>query len=81
MPEKIGRVLQYFGKSKMSSTEDSILLDFDVVITSYPQVRKSYPKAEVPPHLQTSLEKDAWWKEFYAEEAGLLHKTDFHRIM
>ena len=42
---------------------------------------KSYPKAIVPPNLVTAVEKDAWWRDYYEKEKGLLHRIKFYRIV
>lgn len=42
---------------------------------------KSYPRQEPPLNLQTAEEKSAWWKEFYEENRGDLHRIVWHRIV
>lgn len=50
-------------------------------ITTYSEVMRSYPKADVPLHLQTAEEKQAWWCEYRKKHQGVLHQISFHRIV
>ncbi|KAB2573725.1 SNF2-related protein [Lasiodiplodia theobromae] len=54
---------------------------FDIVLTTYYEVRNSYPKAEVPIELQTSEEKNAWWKEYFEQHKGHLHSVQWRRVV
>ncbi|OJD35651.1 dna repair protein rad5 [Diplodia corticola] len=54
---------------------------FDIVLTTYYEVQKSYPKAETPIELQTSEEKNRWWKEHYEAEKGPLHRVEWRRVV
>lgn len=42
---------------------------------------KSYPRQEPPLGLQTAEEKSAWWREFFEEHRGVLHRIVWHRIV
>lgn len=53
----------------------------DVVLTTYGQVCKSFPRGEPPEHLETEDEKRAWWNTHWAGQRGVLHKTFFHRVV
>lgn len=53
----------------------------DVVLTTYDEVRKSYPKEEFPIELQTAEDKQRWWREFYEREKGSLHRIRFLRVV
>jgi SNF2 family DNA or RNA helicase len=78
----IGAVLKHFGKNKLSTNDAAAHIgNFDIVLTTYDEVRKSYPKAEFPIELQTSEEKNRWWKEYYTENRGVLHQVHFLRII
>ncbi|TID25082.1 nima interactive protein [Venturia nashicola] len=53
----------------------------DVVITTYPEIRKSWPgKQEVPKKLNGEA-KEAWLKKQFEAECGQLHHFHFHRII
>ncbi|KAF2432590.1 hypothetical protein EJ08DRAFT_695349 [Tothia fuscella] len=75
-------VLKHFGKNKLE-TNDSVaaMMRFDIVLTTYNEVQKSYPKAEFPIQLQTAEDKNRWWQKYYHENRGLLHKVDFLRVV
>lgn len=57
------------------------LSKFDIVLTTYYEVRNSYPKADVPLELQTSEEKSAWWKKYFEENKGFLHSVQWRRVV
>lgn len=42
---------------------------------------KSYPKAVVPTELTTAAQKDAWWREFYDQKRGVLHRVKWLRVV
>ena len=78
----IGRVLEFNSNAKNSSSDDvALMMDHDVVLTTYSQVIKSYPKAEYPAQLTTSEQKLKWWKAYFEEHKGALHRAKFHRVI
>ncbi|KAL1628748.1 hypothetical protein SLS54_001436 [Diplodia seriata] len=54
---------------------------FDIVLTTYYEVQQSYPKTEIPLELQTSEEKNRWWKEHFEENKGPLHRVEWRRVV
>ncbi|KAE9984365.1 hypothetical protein EG328_008851 [Venturia inaequalis] len=76
------KVLKWHGNSK-PCTNDKLggIPDYDIVLTTYDEVRKSYPKEDYPIHLQTRQEREAWWEVFYEEHKSLLHRVDFLRVV
>jgi SNF2 family DNA or RNA helicase len=56
-------------------------MDCDIVLTTYAQVNKEYPNAEIPPELVTAEQKLKWWKEYYEEHKGILFRAKFHRVV
>jgi SNF2 family DNA or RNA helicase len=80
--KSIGSVLKHFGKYKLP-TNDPVrdMGNFDIVLTTYDEVRKSYPKADYPIELQTSEEKSAWWRKHYMKHRGVLHEVHFLRVV
>jgi SNF2 family DNA or RNA helicase len=77
-----GQVLKYFGKFKLVTGDDAeAVSSFDIVLTTYNEVRRSFPKIEFPVELQTTEEKNRWWTQYYHENRGLLHQIDFFRIV
>ena len=78
----IGRVLQWRAGHRINSNDIlGMLEEADVVLTTYNEVSKSYPKPIIPPHITTALHKDRWWSAFYEENKGPLHSVDFLRIV
>lgn len=52
------------------------------VLTTYDEVRKSYPRFDPPPPEMVSHEQMmAWWAGYYAANRGVLHSMKFYRIM
>jgi len=50
-------------------------------LTTFDEVRKSYPKQDFPIHLQTRHEREVWWRQFYEENKGPLHGVEFLRVV
>ena len=53
----------------------------DVVLTSYQEVWKSYPKYRPPKHIVLPEKKKEWWTEAYKANRSILHRVHFHRIV
>ncbi|KAH7063453.1 SNF2 family N-terminal domain-containing protein [Macrophomina phaseolina] len=76
------RVLTYRAGSRPEINDvPAFLARFDVVLTTYYEVQRSYPKTVVPLDRQTSEEKSAWWKEFFETHKGDLHKVEWKRVV
>ncbi|KIW01890.1 hypothetical protein, variant [Verruconis gallopava] len=76
------KVLIYTHKTSLvSNSATDCLLTFDAVLTTYSEVRKSYPKSKIPVELQTAEEKKAWWNTYYEANRGLLHRVKFLRVV
>jgi SNF2 family DNA or RNA helicase len=58
-----------------------VLSNFDVVIASYHEIVKSYPKKVYPLELTTDRAKEEWWANYFEENKGLLHRVKWHRIV
>ncbi|QDS73153.1 hypothetical protein FKW77_001974 [Venturia effusa] len=76
------KVLKWHGSSK-PWTNDRLggIPDYDIVLTTYDEVRKSYPKEDYPISLQTRQERESWWQQFYEENKGTLHRVDYLRVV
>ncbi|KAK4574889.1 hypothetical protein LTR86_001731 [Recurvomyces mirabilis] len=78
----MGRVLRHHAGHRVNSNDASELLGgADIVLTTYHEVCRSYPKAVIPPHLTTAAQKDAFWKEKYNRECGDLHQVKWLRVV
>lgn len=52
-----------------------------VRITTYSEVRRSYPAFTVPESVIREDEKRAWWAAYFDRECGPLHRIKFRRII
>lgn len=78
----IGRVKEYHASAQIRSNQEiEELCEADVILTTYHQVLKSYPRAEIPTELTSAEEKNEWWKTYYEKEKGPLHRIQWHRIV
>lgn len=78
----INRVLEYHSSAKLKGNQElEMLTECDIVITTYTQVSKSYPKAEIPSKYVTAEQKLEWWKEYYENHKGPLHRVKWHRVV
>jgi SNF2 family DNA or RNA helicase len=81
-PHGIGRVREYHASAQTKSNEElEELQECDIVLTTYTQVQKSYPKAEIPAEYTTAEDKLKWWNKFFEEEKGPLHRITWHRVV
>jgi len=78
----IGNVIQHRPGARVRSNNPvKVLEGADVVLTTYTEVCRSYPKAVIPPELVTAKQKADWWTSYYEQEKGLLHRMKFHRVV
>ncbi|KAF2451686.1 hypothetical protein P171DRAFT_401395 [Karstenula rhodostoma CBS 690.94] len=64
-----------------SNLQFEIFKQHHIILTTYHEVLRSYPKNDPPIECQTAEEKTAWWKQVYTECRGPLHRMMFHRIV
>ncbi|PWY77663.1 SNF2 family helicase [Aspergillus eucalypticola CBS 122712] len=78
----IGDVLIYRASSRLESlnTVES-LAKYDVIITTYDEVRRSYPPMKLTDSMKDDEKLSAWWDQSFDTEIGPLHKIKFHRII
>jgi SNF2 family DNA or RNA helicase len=81
--EKPGlKVMFYRAGTRLDSNQVfEILRQHDIVLTTYSEVMRSYPKNEPPVECHTTEQKLAWWKETYEKGRGVLHRMQFFRIV
>jgi SNF2 family DNA or RNA helicase len=76
------KIMRYGAGTRLDSTNaDQILAGHDVVLTTYTEIMRSYPKNEPPIECQTAEQKIAWWKEVFKTQRGPLHRMMFLRIV
>lgn len=64
-----------------SNCSFDVLYHHDIILTTYGEIMKSYPKNEPPVECQTIAEKTAWWKKTWEQERGPLHRMMFLRVV
>ncbi|KAL6719078.1 hypothetical protein ACLMJK_003313 [Lecanora helva] len=79
-------VIRHHGSNRISSKGASgrgaveIMERADIVLTTYSELMKSYPKPDIPEELKDIAEKKAWWQEQW-EKRKLLHQAQFFRVI
>ncbi|GAB7362217.1 hypothetical protein MBLNU230_g2242t1 [Neophaeotheca triangularis] len=76
----LGRVMVY--KPQKCNDEVALLGECDIVLTTYHQISRSYPRrADCPPELTTAKQKDAWWEQHLQENRGVFHRMKWLRVV
>jgi hypothetical protein len=76
------KVIRYGAGMRVDSTDAKTILEgHDIVLTTYSEVMRSYPKNNPPIECQTAEQKIAWWKEVYMSHRGILHTIKFKRVV
>lgn len=50
-------------------------------ITTYDEVRRSYPRTKIVESVEEEDKLAAWWDQSYEEQTGPLHRMKYHRII
>ncbi|KAL3457205.1 SNF2 family N-terminal domain-containing protein [Aspergillus heterothallicus] len=80
--EALTRVIQYHAGSKFITLNDRMELEnYQIVITTYDEVRRSYPTFKPSKQLLDLRRLEEQWKQTYEKECGPLHRIKFHRIV
>ncbi|KAL8645226.1 MAG: hypothetical protein Q9226_007394 [Calogaya cf. arnoldii] len=58
-----------------------LLQKADVVVTTYDEVRRSYPRFKPPKHIVLPEKQRAWWDENYDGMRGILHQVHWYRVV
>jgi SNF2 family DNA or RNA helicase len=81
-PGIFGKVLRYHSGAKLFSNDPlGDLKAYDIILTTYSEVRQSYPVYRPPMHLSTEATKNEWWAEHFRNTVGPLHNIRFRRIV
>jgi SNF2 family DNA or RNA helicase len=76
------KIMRYGAGTRIDSTNaHEILGAHDIILTTYTEIMKSYPRNEPPIECQTAEQKMAWWKEVFDKQRGVLHRMMFLRIV
>lgn len=75
-------VLRYCSGNRIdANNKEAILQQSDIILTTYHEIMKSYPKNEPPVECMTAEQKIAWWKAQFEERRGILHRMQFFRVV
>ncbi|RDW70861.1 putative SNF2 family helicase [Aspergillus mulundensis] len=78
----IGRVVNYHAGARLETLNDvEDLNSYDIVITTYEEIRRSYPKFKPPKELANEATLREQWAEIFKRDRGPLHQIKFHRIV
>ncbi|KAA6409187.1 MAG: hypothetical protein FRX48_06740 [Lasallia pustulata] len=78
----LGIVVRYHSNSRIWGTDAILLLQqASVILTTYGEVLRSYPKNNPPIDLLSYEKKKEWWEAHYKENRGLLHRLPFWRVV
>ncbi|OAP57197.1 hypothetical protein AYL99_07935 [Fonsecaea erecta] len=78
----LGRILRFHSGSRLVSNDiQADLRAYDVILTTYSEVQKSYPSAEPPMALASVEKKKEWWQHHFLKNVGPLHQIKYHRIV
>jgi SNF2 family DNA or RNA helicase len=75
-------VMRYTSSSAINSNQFyNFLKQHHIILATYHEVLRSYPKNEPPVTCQTAEKKIDWWKDAWTNERGPLHRMMFHRVV
>ena len=78
----IGVVVPYYGTSRLQGEGAmSLIQKADIIVTTYGEVRKSYPVNKPPAEIVNVAERAKWWSETYSSERKMLHRINFYRVI
>lgn len=81
-PGKLARIIRYHSGARLRSSDPvADLKEYDIILTTYSEIQRSYPACEPPKHLASEEGKNAWWATFYKENVGPLHRIKYLRIV
>ncbi|KAF2816286.1 uncharacterized protein BDZ99DRAFT_433386 [Mytilinidion resinicola] len=81
-PWATGAVMTWRAGNRLDSTEALSIMDsHDIILTTYTDVMKSYPKTEPPIEILDPEDKQAWWVNEWEEKRGPLHRMRFLRVV
>ena len=81
-PGTLGSIMKFsLPGIAMHDDPEAVLVSQGVVITSFAQVSKSYPKQDPPLDLQSAAEKSTWWEKYFQDHKGLLHRISWRRVI
>ena len=81
-PGTFQEVITYRTGARLESADPvKTLSNMDIIITSYSEVMRSYPRCDPPRHLVSPEGRAQWWEDHFNANRGVLHKIYFRRIV
>ncbi|PSK59285.1 hypothetical protein B9Z65_3609 [Elsinoe australis] len=77
----VGMYKKYRSRDETRKNAIRELAKYEILLTSYEEVSKSYPLQEPPPEIVDYDERQAWWEEHFEKHKGHLHSMHFKRII
>lgn len=78
----LGIVIRHHSNSRVSGNNAVLLLQqASVILTTYGEVLKSYPKYNPPIEILSYEKKKEWWEAHYKKNRGPLHQISFWRVV
>ena len=68
-------------RERLTRGTERSLKSHNLVCTTWDEVRKSYGKAQPPPEYITREQQVLWWKDYWEENRGLLHRVQWRRCI
>ncbi|KAL3452103.1 SNF2 family N-terminal domain-containing protein [Aspergillus insuetus] len=80
--EALSKVIQWRAGSRFESLDVKKELEsYQIIITTYDEIRRSYPVFKPPKELSDPRQLEHHWKQIYEKDCGPLHKIKFLRIV
>lgn len=80
----IARIIQHRAGYRQGGDDAQIkeaIMESDICLTTYSEINKSYPKADVPAEITTDRGKAEWWRSHFQENKGVFHDMKFLRVV
>lgn len=78
----VGEIMKHCAGSRLVTNNIvESLQRSNVVITTYSEVLRSYPKNEPPEEYVTEVQKEQWWAKYFEEKKGPLHRIFWYRVV
>ena len=75
-------MIRHQGNSKVRGPWPELVLErCDIVLTSYEELRESFPKFSPPPEIVDLELQYQWYRETFRDRSGPLHKVSWRRVI
>ena len=81
-PSAFNRILRHCSGSRMSGVgTENVLREADIVLTTYSEVVKSYPKIPLPDDINSEKDLIRWWNHRDDLARDVLHSVQWYRVV